>query len=139
MVGCVTARRPEIVVADVAKSCGEKFTGRTHSLEVGETVRAESHLAVTVVISRRDVLTPETPAYRSWKATLPARFEAFDEDGILLQTVWDEPSDEGASVHQTFYLSKPGKRRPKAVKLHFVEWVVKYQTVEFAFKDLPLP
>jgi len=140
VMGGVTARRPEISVPDVAGSQGEKFTGRTHLLQVGETVRAKSHLAVDVVVSSREPLTRESPAYRSWKASLPTRFEAFDKDGCLLQKTWDEPTDnDGASVTQTLYISRLGGGRPKAVNLHFVEWVVKYQTVEFAFKDLPMP
>lgn len=140
VVGGVTARRPEIVVHDVAGSRGEKFTGRTHLLRVGGTVRAESHLAVDLVVSNREPLTRDSPAYRSWKAALPTRFEAFDKDGCLLKRTWDEPTDnDGASVTQTLYFSRVGGGRPKAVKLHFVEWAVKYQTVEFAFKDLPLP
>ena len=139
VIGCVVARKPEIVVADVAESRGQKFTGRTHLLEVGATRRAKDHLSLAVVVSSRDAIRPKSPGHGSWKSTLPERFEAFDEEGDALQTSWDNETETGASLAYTMKFSRTRGGRPKAVKLHFVEWVVKYQTVEFAFKDLPMP
>ena len=138
-VGCVTARLPEIVVADVAKSQGQRFTGRTNLIEVGDSFRYPDHLAVNIVASNKDTLDPDGPAHRSWRSTLPRRFEAFDEEGRALQLSWFNVTDTGSSLSFKVKISRVGGGRPKAVKLHFVEWAVKYQTVEFAFKDLPLP
>ncbi len=139
LVGCVTARRPEIVVADVAKSQGEKFTGRTHWLKIGDTYRGKDDVRAEVVVTNRLALTDKDPGYESWKSTLPDRFEAFDEDGRQLKADCGDASSDGRSMSYTLFLSRVGGGRPRTVRLHFVEWAVKYQTVEFAFKDLPLP
>ena len=139
VVGCVTARRPEIVVADVVESRGQKFTGRTHLLELGETRRFKDHLVVDIVVSNRDAILPGGSGYGAWKSTVTERFEAFDEDGLALETSRHNVTESGASLAYWMKTSRVGGGRPKAVKLQFVEWAVKYQTVEFTFKDLPLP
>ena len=69
------------------------------------------------------------------------RFELSDGQGRALgySSHLTTSSDGGASGALSVYGLRNWQARPRVVRLQFVEWVVKYQTVEFTFWDLPLP
>ncbi len=137
-VAVLAESRPEIVVADVAKSQGQKFTGRTHLLEVGPTGVQNNAATVAVTVRRKQ---SDGDDY-SWTSSVQQRFEAFDADGRVLRFngVADQSMEPNA-VRLTLQFVRPagGQKPPKIAKLHLVEWVVQHKPIAFTLKDLPLP
>ena len=137
-VAVLAEARPEIVVADVVKAQGQKFTGRTHLLEVGPTGVQNNAATVAVTVRRKQ---SDGDDY-SWISTVQQRFEAFDAEGRVLRFngVADQ-SMEPSAVRLTLQFVRPtgGQKPPKIAKLHLVEWVVQHKPIEFTLKDLPLP
>lgn len=129
--------RPEVVVADVAKSPGRKFTGRTHLLEVGATGVQGNAATVSVTVRRKHA---DADDY-SWVNTVQQRFEAFDADGkpLVFGSVNDINNSPNAVTLSLMFTRPTGQKPPVIARLHLVEWVVQHKTVEFTLKDIPLP
>ena len=137
-VAVLAEARPEIVVADVAKSQGQKFTGRTHLLEVGPTGVQNNAATVAVTVRRKQ---SDGDDY-SWTSAVQQRFEAFDAEGRVLRFIGiPDQNIEPNTVRMTLSFVRPagGQKPPKIAKLHLVEWVVRHKPIEFTLKDLPLP
>ncbi len=137
-VAVLAEARPEIVVADVTKSQGQKFTGRTHLLEVGPTGVQNNAATVSVTVRRKQ---SDGDDY-TWTSSVQQRFEAFDADGRVLRlTGIPIRNVEPDIVRLTLQFVRPagGQKPPKIAKLHLVEWAVQHKSIEFTLKDLPLP
>ncbi len=136
-VAVLAETRPEIVVLDVAKAQGRKYTGRTHLLQVGAAGVQGNAATVDVTVSRKHA---DTEDY-SWMNTMQQRFEAFDAEGKALQTgsVNQMNNTQHAVTLSLTFTRTAGQKPPVIAKLHLVEWVVQHKTVEFTLKDIPLP
>ena len=140
-VACVAEVRPEVVVADATKCRGQKYTGRTHLLEVGESHVVEGRVEINVTVLPKFDKHGGPAEDVSMTPSVRERFELSDGQGRALgySSHLTTSSDGGASGALSVYGLRNWQARPRVVRLQFVEWVVKYQTVEFTFRDLPLP
>ena len=131
--------RADVVVADVAKAAGQKFTGRTYLLEVGATGVQNNAATVGVTVRRKQV----EPDDYNWMNAVQQRVEAYDAEGRLLRANGAIDSTQNQALNAVTLVltfTKPGAQKPpKIARLQLVEWVVQYKPIEFTFKDLPLP
>ena len=137
-VAVLSESRAEVVVTDVAKAAGQKFTGRTHLLEVGASGVQNNAASVSVTVRRKALDANED---YSWVNNVQQRFEAFDAEGRPLR--FNGVSDQNVTpnaVTLVLTFAKPGGQKPpKIAKLQLVEWVVQHKPIEFTLTDMPLP
>jgi len=136
-VAVLSESRPEVVVTDVAKAAGQKFSGRTHLLEVGATGVQNNAASVAVTVRRKQA---ETDDY-SWINAIAQRFEAFDAEGrpLRFNGVSEQNNSPNSATLTLTFIKFGSQKPPKLARLHLVEWVVQHKSIEFTLKDLPLP
>jgi len=132
-------QKPEVVVEDVLKVKGKKFTGNTVEMQIDE-VKEQNKTQYHFKMSLKN-LAPNAAQDFSWTNSVHQRIEVFDAKGNkYFPQGYNFENSSPSQLQATFMFGNNGNGTLGApAKLVYNHWSLLQHSIEFEFKDLMLP
>ncbi len=132
---------PHVLAENILKGKGKKETIGTTTVMVEDVTTVPNSPQINVKLTFNED-TGGNPNDYSWQNSIYQRIEVQDAKGNKYQIVGTQwGNSNGTSMQMTLSFSpmNPAQKVEGDVKLIFQEWKVLQHSVNFEFKDLPLP
>jgi hypothetical protein len=132
-------QKPEIVVEKIMQAKKKKFEGKDVALDIEEVKEAPGKTYQVIMTARRSGKEAQQYDY-TWSNSLHQRVELTDEKGNKFTSHgFNWSSGTPTSAQGTFIFGDPSGTLGKPAKLTYYGWVTVQHSVDFEFRDLPLP
>jgi len=135
----LSQQKPDVVIDDVLKFKGKKFTGSHVEVQIDDVKDQPNKTQYAFKLTVRNTAANANQDY-TWTNSVHQRIELFDANGIkYISQGYNWENSSPSHVQATFMFGSTGGTIGPPARLVYNDWVLMQHQIEFEFRDLPLP